>query len=154
MKSQKITAAVPVYQICLDTIRGDDIAGSLYCGICPQGVPFRGIAEVLLTIDEIMDKISFPQSTVDKRSFKKNDQIRNVVPPLANIMTQGEMRRFDTTAQKGEKATFILKVKFRRNANWQGAVEWVEGEEECNFNSELELLDFIDKASRKSLDLQ
>ena len=152
MKTQKTTAAVPVYQLCLDTIRGDDISGSLYCGICPQGVPFSGIAEVLLTIDEIMDKIGFPQSTVDKRSFKKKDQPRNIVPPLANITTQGEMRRFDTTVQKGEKATFILKVKFRRNANWQGTVEWLEGKEEYSFNSELELLEFIDKASRRPLD--
>ncbi|QIB70677.1 hypothetical protein Ami103574_03800 [Aminipila butyrica] len=56
------------------------------------------------------------------------------------------MRKFDTGSERGQKATFILQIKFRQNASWQGTVQWVEKKQELNFRSALELIKIIDSA--------
>ncbi|QAT44058.1 hypothetical protein EQM06_02125 [Aminipila luticellarii] len=56
------------------------------------------------------------------------------------------MRQFDTGSERGQKATFILQIKFRQNASWQGTVQWVEKKQEINFRSALELIKIIDSA--------
>lgn len=149
MENQNGIALVPVYQICVDKIREDNISGRLYCGKIPQGLTFSGIGEVILTIDKIMDEIGFPQSTVDKRSFGEKEEPAATLTPAAGKEAQMAMRRFNTSGQNGEYATFILQVQFRQNASWQGMVEWVENKESFPFNSELELMRIIDGACNK-----
>ena len=56
------------------------------------------------------------------------------------------MQRFDIESQKGQKATFILQVKFRQNASWQGTIRWVEKKETVHFRSALEFIKIIDSA--------
>ncbi|MBP3927297.1 MAG: hypothetical protein J6D13_09025, partial [Clostridium sp.] len=47
---------------------------------------------------------------------------------------------------KGEKGTFIVHVKYRQNATWQGEVIWTERKQKQYFRSALELLKLIDSA--------
>ena len=44
----------------------------------------------------------------------------------------------------GQGDVFVVDVKFRQNATWQGAVK--HGNQETNFRSALELLKIIDAA--------
>lgn len=46
----------------------------------------------------------------------------------------------------GEEATFVVHVKFRQNATWQGKISWIENQQSCNFRSALEMLKIIDNA--------
>lgn len=40
--------------------------------------------------------------------------------------------------------TFVVDVKFRQNATWQGTVKWNPGGGETNFRSTLELIKIMD----------
>lgn len=149
MENQNGIALVPVYQICVDKIREENISGRLYCGKMLKGIDFTGIGEVILVIDKIMDEIDFPQSTVDKRTFAENEPPIQILPPKESKDIQLAMRKFNTKAQQGKVATFILQVQFRHNASWQGTVEWAEGNETFSFKSELELLKTISGICKK-----
>jgi len=151
MENQNGIALVPVYQICVDKIREANISGRLYCGKMPKGIDFSGIGEVILVIDKIMDEIDFPQSTVDKRSFAENEPPVRALSSKESKDIQLAMRKFNTKAQRGKLATFVLQVQFRHNASWQGKAEWTEGNETFSFNSELELMRMVDSICSKSI---
>jgi hypothetical protein len=44
------------------------------------------------------------------------------------------------------KCTFQIKVKFMRNASWQGEIHWVEENKKQNFRSDLEMIRLMDEA--------
>ncbi len=46
----------------------------------------------------------------------------------------------------GDLGTFIINVKYRQNATWQGEIIWAEKNERMYFRSALELLKLIDGA--------
>ena len=48
--------------------------------------------------------------------------------------------------RRGNLATFAVRIMFRRNSSWQGSVTWMEGDQQENFRSVLELLLLIDSA--------
>lgn len=48
-------------------------------------------------------------------------------------------------SERGEKATFVVQVRFRQNATWQGTVTWAEKNETRHFRSALELLKMMDE---------
>lgn len=52
--------------------------------------------------------------------------------------------------QKGEvgasPATFVVTVKCRQNATWQGSVQWLEKKKTLHFRSTLELIRLMDEA--------
>ena len=46
-------------------------------------------------------------------------------------------------------STFLVYIQYRENASWQGRVQWLEGEQEQNFRSLLELLNLLQGAMEK-----
>ena len=48
--------------------------------------------------------------------------------------------------KKGDEATFIIYVKYRQNATWQGEVIWADKKKKKCFRSALELIKMIDGA--------
>lgn len=57
-----------------------------------------------------------------------------VIEPMSNIKNAGE------------SDVFIVDVKFRQNATWQGTVKWTGQNQEVHFRSTLELLKIMDGA--------
>lgn len=53
---------------------------------------------------------------------------------------------------KDEQATFIIHVQFRRNATWQGTIQWVDQDKRQSFRSTLEMIRLIDEAMEDSSD--
>ena len=51
-----------------------------------------------------------------------------------------------------KKGTFVVHVRYRQNATWQGSVTWVDEQREQYFRSTLELLKLIDGALEKRND--
>lgn len=140
---QEAFSLVPIYQICIDKAGGRSIAGRLYHGMKRQGEDFTDIQQLILSMDRTMDRISFPQSTVEKRTFDKQRNPRFAAQQKDLL----EMRRFMADKKPGDKATFVVQVEYRHDAEWQGNVKWVEGEETADFASTLELIKFLDKVS-------
>ena len=52
----------------------------------------------------------------------------------------------DLLGHSGDKATFIVHVRYRQNATWQGDILWAEKKKKLYFRSALELLKLIDSA--------
>lgn len=46
----------------------------------------------------------------------------------------------------GDLGTFIVRVRRRQNASWQGELVWAEGQQKQYFRSALELLKLVDSA--------
>lgn len=56
------------------------------------------------------------------------------------------MNKKSQTSGTKEGTRFIVDVRYRENATWQGEVRWVDQNKQCNFRSALELLKLIDGA--------
>ena len=122
--------------ICVDRFDGGVLAGRLCNPALEDGEPFSGVLELLRKMEALLDGMEFPQSFTARRSF---------LPPEgwpAGRSKAGPIRR-------GSRATFAMQIMFRRNASWQGSVSWLEGNQQENFRSVLELLLLIDSALMK-----
>ena len=59
---------------------------------------------------------------------------------VSELMSEAEVE-----ASRGALTTFQLAILTRRNATWQGAVDWMEGQSPMSFSSDLELLSLVDR---------
>lgn len=98
-------------------------------------------------MDLFFDEFRFPQPTHQYRSFYKNGSERT-----KESMNQPTKEDMKLPNEAGEAGTFIVHVKFRQNASWQGSVQWVEGKRTQNFRSTLELMKLMDEALHKEED--
>ena len=83
--------------------------------------------QFLLTMEDLLDKLQFPQSFTARRSFQAQPEPSVPFPP-------------ESESHTGKTATFSVRVIFRQNASWQGSVTWLEKRKEENFRSALELV--------------
>lgn len=141
---ETIISFLPNYLICIDKYNEGRIEGRIYSGYKRfNDIKFRDVYEVILKIDTIMDVIKCPRSSVNKRNLM-NKKKAILLDESEIKEAKRKMRRFDTASETGEKATFILQIKFRQNASWQGTIQWVEKKRTLNFRSALELIKIID----------
>lgn len=56
------------------------------------------------------------------------------------------MNKKNQTGSTRDGTRFIVDVRCRENATWQGEVLWVDLNKQCSFRSALELLKLIDGA--------
>lgn len=119
--------------VCIDSYENQVMVGRFYNPCCPEEVRFHGVMDFLKKIENMLDQMNFPQAFTSVRTFAK-------VPAMTPRETH------DGKIQKGELATFALKVLFRQNTSWQGSVSWLEGGREETFRSVLELLLLLDSA--------
>ena len=43
-------------------------------------------------------------------------------------------------------SNFLIRIRFRQNASWQGTIHWLDGKESKNFRSMLEMVTLIQEA--------
>lgn len=141
-------SAIPFYRVCLNDNSGGNISGEIFCGIAPKGSLFNGIEDLMFQLEKLMDTIKFPQSTMQKRSFKEFAGNRSYSTEFIQE-SQKTMKKYNADDKFGKLATLIIQVQFRQNASWQGKVKWVEKEEIYSFESELELIKLVDTILNK-----
>ena len=107
--------------------------GSFHLASDAQAQPFGSLSQLLLKINDSMDRENFPQAFSELRKFQR---------PVARLVASTD----GPGQKKGQMATFILRILFRQNASWQGSVTWVEGNQEEYFRSVLELIALMDNA--------
>ncbi len=131
--------------ICI-CVNGESTAAryDLYHCYMSGSMQFSDISSLFLEVDRFFDDLKYPQSSTQARSFSTKgakEQQRSNRKETAKLMSEQEV-----ISQKGEKATFVIHVKYRQNATWQGSVVWAEKNVTKNFRSALELLKLIDSA--------
>ena len=113
--------------MCIDSAQEGLLTGRVYHPYLPSGAEFKNLMQFLLIMEDLLDKLQFPQSFTAHRSFRMQPE---PPPPLPS----------ENEPHTGKIATFSVRVIFRQNASWQGSVTWLEEEKEENFRSVLELV--------------
>lgn len=113
--------------VCVDSDQEGLLTGRIYHPYLPSGAKFQNLMQFLLTIENLLDKLQFPQSFTARRSFQAQPEPPLPFPP-------------ESESHTGKAATFSVRVIFRQNASWQGSVTWLEKRKEENFRSALELV--------------
>jgi hypothetical protein len=101
----------------------------------------------MLLINEMVDMLDFPQATFQIRKWSEEDELW-----LLELIAQwlGGWHQIDKGKGPTKKAEFFVRVLFRRNASWQGEVQWLEGEKTKSFRSVLELISLMQEAMEAS----
>ncbi|MEG2221777.1 MAG: hypothetical protein RRY95_03515 [Oscillospiraceae bacterium] len=120
--------------LCIDSYENSILCGRFYNPFVQGAISFRSLMELLLSMEELLDGMNFPQPFTATRSFQRTAHS----PAIDTQTSQPE--------QRGALATFSLRVLFRQNASWQGSVTWQEQHREESFRSVLELLLLLNSA--------
>ena len=105
-------------------------------------VKFDSLLQLLKELDNLFDRFAFPQVTHEYRTFSDHKYKNNTMLSKEIMMNKNDNKPGDTV----ENVTFVLKVQFRRNASWQGQIQWVDKRLTQTFRSTLELIRLIDTA--------
>ncbi len=138
-RKPSVTVTDIKYYICIDDYMDNDIKGRIFHYFMEHKLFFRSSVEMLLMIEHEMNHMRYPQETTEHRYFKGLKPKKTKHKEWHKSMKESEIMM-----QKGEKSTFIVEIKYRENATWQGTLNWVEGNQTLNFRSALELLRLMD----------
>ena len=130
--------------VCVDRFEDFEISGRLYNLYVKETIKFFSILDMAEKMESLFNTLSFPQSSVNFRSFQGKKEKPHSLPMdkemrhcMDNIVFQEE---------QGEKSTFIVQVQFRQNATWQGTITWTEEKKTQHFRSTLELIKLMNDA--------
>lgn len=134
-----------VVRICIDKLEDYDFYGRLESGLL--GVfPFQGAIELLRYLYRFYNKIGFPESTFQFRSFGSGcPQPKKTIP---EPLLENEPRQWEE--EPGLMATFLLQMIFRQHATCQGWILWVEQDKRYEFRSTLELFRLMESILGKN----
>ena len=94
-------------------------------------VSFHSLAQLLMTMEGLMDQNNRPQRGEEHRAFAQPR-------PLESAEA--------AETERAALATFQTQVLFRQNASWQGNLLWAEKQMDARFRSVLELVRLMDSA--------
>ena len=144
INAYKVNRSAPnLLNICIDQKEGEELQGRIYHCYQKEAVPFSAIVEMIRQSEKLFDEISFPQASTRTRSLVKSDTTtssRMQVRP-DRVVDVGEVM-----SHEGKIGTFIINVKFRQNAEWQGEMLCIEKDEKIFFSNTLELIRTLDEA--------
>ena len=121
--------------IYVDSFERGILSGRFHISSNPEVQTFHGLCQLLLDINNNLDRENFPQSFSELRKFQMPSK-QNDISPLS----------VDT--KSGAVATFSMRILFRQNSSWQGSLTWIEGNQEEYFRSVLELIVLMENALR------
>jgi hypothetical protein len=99
-------------------------------------IQFFDLCGMLNAMESLYDTLSFPQATFQSRHFGKVKKSKIIAGEAVNQME----------IEEKDRATFVVHVKFRQNATWQGTIQWVDTNKTQSFRSTLEMIKLIDEA--------
>lgn len=148
-----------IVTLCMDSYDAKHQSGRLYHQYISGAVSFRSLFEALGRMERLYDELQLPQAAMRIRSFqidrrKMEQELRMEGMPTLPEFERKEMKVMETfdrvTEQRGKEATFVIHVKYRQNASWQGEVTWVDKQKKEYFRSALELVRLLDSAMEKA----
>ena len=122
--------------ICVDSYDNAVLRGRYYSPFREVGVQFQSAIEMLLSVEEMLEQMQFPQAFSRARTFADSGTVTNEPPERDHVQT-------------GKLATFQVRILFRQNCSWQGTIHWLDGKKEESFRSVLELLILMDSALKE-----
>ena len=135
-------SAPNLMNVCVDGSRNSDINGRLFHRGQAEPVYFENSSRMIFEMERWCDRIGCPQPEVMVRKFNKKNTDVHIRRTEEELPVAGD----ELIKNEGEEGTFLIHIKYRQNATWQGQVTWAEKKKSCNFRSTLELLKLIDSA--------
>ncbi len=117
------------------------LVGVLHNPYFPHPQYFPSLTHFILIMDVLLDAISFPQNTVEPRTFVRDTRHVSILDEAPSVEAPAKLL-----------STFSIKVLFRQHASWQGSVCWLEQSLESEFRSVLELVLLIDSVLSQNID--
>lgn len=120
------------FTISVERYENHCMGGILYQGGRAPGILFDNFLEMSLHMDNIFNQMSCPKRVLSERGFCGRKALQPTV-------------RGWPTYKNGELATFLVYVKYRNYATWQGEITWLEGGKKESFESFLQMLLLINQ---------
>lgn len=139
----KTVSAPNLLNICIDNRKDGECSGRIWYLYGGQPVLFSSTVDLLKKMDGFFDFLNYPQASTKSRTFHMENKIRKPEEKKEAVV---QMAAQELLEKKGDKATFIIHVKYRQNATWQGEIIWADKKKKKCFRSALELLKMIDSA--------
>ena len=108
-------AAPDLLCICVDDRQHGENSGRLYCCYSREAMYFAHEYQLIKIIERLLDRIDYPQSSVKIRSFQEKEEKRLLKPEK---VLEGR----EVANHSGKLDTFLVHIKYRQNATWQGEI--------------------------------
>lgn len=121
--------------IGIDSYENGEVKGRVLSAVHKEPDQFDGALGLIKCLNNLLDCADAPQSTMKLRSFVKPEE------PVKKqqIFAESSTVNANMPTLLGKRATFSVRIMYRRNASWQGVVYWEEENKEESFRSALEL---------------
>ena len=119
----------------------DELQGTLYNSYFDKVISFQDTVELLRKMECVFNGLCFPQNAMTCRRFREQG--------IRQVKMEGADRKM-ADHDKPVRATFVIHVKYRQNATWQGTITWADKKITKNFRSAFEMLKLIDNAVEDS----
>lgn len=136
-----VTARAAVATVSIESYTDGILVGDVHNAYYNKTIPFTDGLQLLAALESLFDTLSFPDRFEEYRRFGGARKTRTAA---ARMKRESEQAMSET--KKGDKATFVIHVQFRRNATWQGTIQWVDQDKTQSFRSTLEMIRLIDEA--------
>lgn len=147
-RKEHIPNDLTVTKIIISQIETHEYDGYFYNEYDGAYIKFHSLLQLLKKLDNLFDRCNFPEVTHEYRKFSEPKEDKKRMGK-EHIMRKNENQSDESV----KNATFLLQVKFRRNASWQGQIQWVDKNMKKNFRSTLELIRLIDNAIEQTEDI-
>ncbi len=132
-------------RVCVDSTADNRICGRIVGQRISEPILFSDITDFLIQVDALLDVQRFPQAFQRIRSFTDK-----ALPEVPAVLVKEELGDpSDVNATYGQEATFLLQISTRKNASWQGFIDWIDGAGRQTFCSTLEFLKLVDNGLQK-----
>lgn len=128
------------FRVCVDGTEEGRIRGRILGRRLTAPIPFQDVHGLLLPIERVLDVQTFPRTFQCSRTLTPK-----VAPPPVPSATSLEdgLPAETVDVACGEVSTFLLYVITRRQATWQGFVNWLDGTPPESYCSVWDLLQML-----------
>ena len=127
--------------LCIRRLEEGEPEGEFYHSYSHQPIPFRGIGQMTLRMEQLYDWLRFPYPGTNSRSFGEEKKLERQTEERIKTMTDEEL-----LSKHGDIGTFIVRVQHRQNSSWQGRITWMEEDRTIQFRSVWEMIKLIESA--------
>ena len=143
--SLKLNYSTSAFRVCVDDLNDHFLSGRIASQRLTELIPFSDANHLISQLDAAMDTQQFPKAFQKLRTFSDSNT-PEFPQDIPVAMSADEMMPEEhISTLHGKKATFLLCITMRRNASWQGVVDWLDGSPRQTFSSTLEFLNSLDQ---------
>lgn len=136
MTAGSIPDSYRVVHVAIDSFEDRILKGRLYHASWEGGKIFASLSEMIFILEELFNRQAYPIKSLDYRQFEKKREEQKGLPEGVGIEVPSE-------SEKGALADFILQVRYRYFATWQGEIERLDKKSSAEFESLLQFMDYL-----------